>query len=224
MKPGDHLVTPRTGYTHHGLYLGHNEVIHYSGLASDMSSGPIEITTLDNFSQGKEIIVDTHLIRVYNHQESIERALSRLGEDEYDVLYNNCEHFVYWCIKNFQYSSQVEGRILAYIAYRAAMSKMTEQLIARYLIGGTITQALGSTVTASSLLSTTTTATSLVSSSAGTVAGLAASAGITSSTGAATAIAAGLTATTTAAPVIVAAAVGLGVGYGVKKLIDWIWD
>ncbi len=223
MKPGDHLVTPRTGYTHHGLYLGHNDVIHYSGLTSDMSSGPIEITTLDNFSQGKGVIIENHLIRVYNHQESIERSFSRLGENEYNVLHNNCEHFVYWCINGFQYSSQVEGRILAYIAYRATKSKMTEQLVARYLIRGTITQALGSTVTTSSLLTTATTATSLVSSSAGTVAGLAASAGMASSTGAATAIVAGLTATS-AAPVVVVAAVGLGVGYGVKKIIDWVWD
>ena len=221
MKPGDHLVTPRTGYTHHGLYIGHDDVIHYSGLANDMSSGPIEITTLDKFSQGKGVTVDTHLVRIFTHQESIERAFSRLGEDEYDVLHNNCEHFVYWCIKGFQYSSQVEGRILAYIAYRATLSTITEQLAAKYLIGSSIPSLLGSTMgstAASSLLSS-----SLVSSSAGTAAGLATGAGIASSTGAATAIAAGLTATS-AAPFVAAAAVGIGVGYGVKKVIDWLWD
>ena len=29
MQAGDHLVTFRMGYTHHGLYLGNKEVIHY---------------------------------------------------------------------------------------------------------------------------------------------------------------------------------------------------
>ncbi|HGY1053508.1 TPA: lecithin retinol acyltransferase family protein [Aeromonas salmonicida subsp. pectinolytica] len=29
--PGDHLVTARLGYTHHGLYVGGDLVIHYQG-------------------------------------------------------------------------------------------------------------------------------------------------------------------------------------------------
>ncbi|WP_439839782.1 lecithin retinol acyltransferase family protein [Aeromonas caviae] len=28
-QPGDHLVSPRAGYQHHGLYLGDHQVIHY---------------------------------------------------------------------------------------------------------------------------------------------------------------------------------------------------
>ncbi|MCG9053036.1 lecithin retinol acyltransferase family protein [Laribacter hongkongensis] len=30
MQRGDHLVTARTGYEHHGLYLGQGRVIHYT--------------------------------------------------------------------------------------------------------------------------------------------------------------------------------------------------
>jgi cell wall-associated NlpC family hydrolase len=30
-QSGDHLVSPRTGYQHHGLYLGDHQVIHYQG-------------------------------------------------------------------------------------------------------------------------------------------------------------------------------------------------
>ncbi len=43
---GDHLVTPRTVYTHHGLYVGDDSVIHYSGLANDNADGDIEIVSL----------------------------------------------------------------------------------------------------------------------------------------------------------------------------------
>lgn len=43
IKKGTHLVSNRGLYTHHGLYIGNNKVIHYSGLADGMESGPIEI-------------------------------------------------------------------------------------------------------------------------------------------------------------------------------------
>ena len=29
---GSHLVTPRRGYLHHGIYVGARKVVHYSGL------------------------------------------------------------------------------------------------------------------------------------------------------------------------------------------------
>jgi len=30
---GSHIVTPRLGYRHHGLYCGDGKVIHFSGMA-----------------------------------------------------------------------------------------------------------------------------------------------------------------------------------------------
>ena len=32
-----------------------------------------------------------------SQDEIIERAKSRLGERKYNALFNNCEHFAYWC-------------------------------------------------------------------------------------------------------------------------------
>ena len=52
MKFGDHLVSPRIGYSHHGIYIGDDQVIHYSGFANGISSGEIEISSLDEFSRG----------------------------------------------------------------------------------------------------------------------------------------------------------------------------
>ena len=50
-QPGDHLVSPRTGYQHHGLYLGDHQVIHYLGFSAGELSGQITITSLAEFCQ-----------------------------------------------------------------------------------------------------------------------------------------------------------------------------
>jgi Lecithin retinol acyltransferase len=34
-----HLVTPRTLYNHHGIYVGNGRVIHYAGLAHGLRRG-----------------------------------------------------------------------------------------------------------------------------------------------------------------------------------------
>jgi hypothetical protein len=44
----------------------------------------------------------------YSPQEIVLRARSRLGENEYHVLRNNCEHFCNWCISGRSRSTQVE--------------------------------------------------------------------------------------------------------------------
>lgn len=210
MKVGDHLVSPRIGYSHHGIYIGDGQVIHYSGFANGISSGEIEISSLDEFSRGNDINIKEHLIRTYDPEESVSRAFSRLGEDWYNVLLNNCEHFVTWCIVGIHSSSQVNS-LIANVASAAA---------AKSLLNGEVGR---QTATAIVNAASATAAKSVVSSSAGTVAGLAAGTGIASGTGATTAIVAGLTATS-AAPVVATVAVAVGVGYGVKKVIDWIWD
>ena len=38
----------------------------------------------------------------------IERARSRLGENRFRILTNNCEHFCAWVLRDERYSHQVE--------------------------------------------------------------------------------------------------------------------
>ena len=91
MQVGDHLVTPRTGYTHHGLYIGNQEVIHYEGkFGSD--SGRIAKVTLAEFCEAASCRVRDYPLRVYGRKESVERANQRLGEQDYNVILNNCAH------------------------------------------------------------------------------------------------------------------------------------
>ena len=107
LKAGDHLITERLGYTHHGIYLGKNKVIHYSGLAAGLRAGPVEVTDLIVFSQGKSTYVQQHESRKFSHRQTIKRARSRLSEDKYNLLLNNCEHFINWCIYGKASSPQV---------------------------------------------------------------------------------------------------------------------
>jgi len=124
LKAGDHLVTKRLGYTHHGIYLGRGKVIHYSGLANGLSAGPVEITSLDNFSQGKHTYVRSHGNRVFCRKQTIKRARSRLTEDKYNLLTNNCEHFIHWCIYGKARSEQVSHAAL-YLVTRSMLGGMS---------------------------------------------------------------------------------------------------
>ena len=210
MKRGDHLVTERTRYTHHGLYIGDNEVIHYAGLSNNMDKGKIEITSYEDFSQNKNTYIKTHFNRVYNEIESVTRAYSRLGEDEYNLVFNNCEHFVNWCIDGLARSEQVEIALKTLYDYIEEYWKENKDLISQQIIK----ENLKRDIVSSSIDKT------VISNSAGTVAGITtAASALTSGTVLGGAIVTGSVATV-AAPLAVAA----GVGYGVKKVIDWFWD
>jgi len=104
---GAHIFAPRTGYTHHGIYAGDDLVIHYSGLSDGLSAGPIEITTLDSFLGNQDPRVRNYNNPKYTGQRVVERARSRIGENNYDLQGNNCEHFCTWAVTGRSNSKQV---------------------------------------------------------------------------------------------------------------------
>lgn len=114
MEPpiGAHLVTPRPGYNHHGIYVGHDKVVHYAGLAGALRRGPVEEVSLADFSAGGAIWIAAGPPPKYVEQEAARRARSRLGEDCYRVLSNNCEHFCTWCLYGKSESEQVRAFML----------------------------------------------------------------------------------------------------------------
>jgi len=106
MARGDHIKAGRGIYSHHGIDLGDGRVIHYSGLADGLHGGPVAICSESDFARGRKI-------KVIHHRDAsppdvvIERALSRLNEDEYGVVRNNCEHFASWALTGRGRSRQV---------------------------------------------------------------------------------------------------------------------
>ena len=105
---GAHMVTPRRGYTHHGIYIGEGKVVQYAGLSWGLRRGPIEEVSLAQFARGRPLWIRLTGSHWYDAHEVLRRARSRLGEDHYSVLTNNCEHFCEWCIRGEHRSYQVD--------------------------------------------------------------------------------------------------------------------
>nr|WP_314901556.1 lecithin retinol acyltransferase family protein [uncultured Deefgea sp.] len=197
MEKGDHLISARTGYSHHGIYIGHDQVIHYSGSSfGEFQSGTIEIVDLETFCQGNGFTIQAYRFRFYCREESIERAQSRLGEDWYNVLLNNCEHFVTWCIQGIHHSNQITELIHA-----AALTKAVLQLS----LYSPVT--IAKSITAKSVLPAALASSLNVSTGAG-IATVALASG-----------AAGL-----AAPALGCIAAGAVIGFGVQRLASWFSD
>lgn len=103
MAKGDHIYVDCGGYTHHGIDCGDGTAIHYIG---EKLRGVISRTSMASFTSGKKVCVKDY--RSYDEPDIvIKRAESRLGEDKYDLLFNNCEHFASWCKAGKHQSEQV---------------------------------------------------------------------------------------------------------------------
>lgn len=214
MIKGDHLVSPRTGYDHHGLYVGDEKVIHYSGFSEFLNKGSIEITTLEKFENGHGSTVKKHIFSVFDAEERVKRAYSKIGEDSYNLLFNNCEHFVHWCFNDFNSSSQVNNTTVAVttIASKVIKNKTLESATTASLEQTAKTASKELVKSSASKVVTK----SLVSGTAGTAAGLTTGGAIASTAGLV-----GIASSTTVIVPVVTATVGY---YGVKKLFDWLLD
>jgi len=106
---GAHLVTLRSGFLHHGIYVGSGNVVHYAGLAGGLQRGPVEEVSLARFTRGRPVWVRSSAAARFDAHEVTRRARSRVGEDCYRLLSNNCEHFCEWCLHGEHRSYQVEA-------------------------------------------------------------------------------------------------------------------
>jgi len=89
-------------YEHHGIDCGDGTVIHYR-----KSSETIERTSMGIFSDGHKIYLRSYTTS-FTPDVVIRRAISRLGEQQYNLLFSNCEHLATWCKTGISESSQVQ--------------------------------------------------------------------------------------------------------------------
>jgi Lecithin retinol acyltransferase len=98
MARGDqiYVMRPLAGldslYQHHGIDCGDGTVIHYY----KPDGAEISRTSYETFAQGKPVYTKQYTTS-YVPDVVIDRAESRLGERQYNLLTNNCEHFATWC-------------------------------------------------------------------------------------------------------------------------------
>ena len=103
MAAADHLRVPRQHglFLHHGIDLGDGSVAHY------LEGREILRSPLAEFSRGQEVSVVSH-DQASPAGVTLRRAMSRIGEQNYNLLFNNCEHFANWCKTGRHRSGQVE--------------------------------------------------------------------------------------------------------------------
>ncbi|WP_043229835.1 lecithin retinol acyltransferase family protein [Pseudomonas sp. CF161] len=232
---GTHLVVGRGMYTHHGIYVGRKRVIHYSGMASGIDKGCIESTSLAAFCQDKKPRIRTYKKTYFSGPTICRRARSRLGEDQYNILFNNCEHFANWCVTNLHTSAQVEAatmRVGATLASQLFTRKAAEDAAkqavtslaakgttaaARNLIAGQATKTIAHQA-ARSLVGQT-----LARGAVGTATGLIGTGGVSGL--AATGLgAAGIASGAALAPAVATIALAAGAAYAAGRLWDWLMD
>ncbi|MCX5949747.1 MAG: lecithin retinol acyltransferase family protein, partial [Cyanobacteria bacterium] len=105
MAAADHLQAPRQHglFNHHGIDLGDGTVAHY------LEGREILRSPRQDFCRDQEITVVTYPTDSCSPAGvTLRRAMGRLGEQNYNLLFNNCEHFAHWCKTGRHRSSQVE--------------------------------------------------------------------------------------------------------------------
>lgn len=133
---GAHLVTPRFAYAHHGIYVGGGAVVHYAAFAKHWHRGPVEETSLPRFADRHPVWVRAGRPDGLQSAEIVRRARSRLGEDRYRFLSNNCEHFSEWCVNGEHRSPQVERLLAPLRCVSRALNDLLRLLRATPLRGG----------------------------------------------------------------------------------------
>ena len=106
MAAADHLQVPRQHglFHHHGIDLGDGTVAHY------LEGREILRSSIDDFRQEQPITVIEH-DPASAKGVTLRRAMSRIGEQNYNLLFNNCEHFATWCKTGRHRSGQIESAL-----------------------------------------------------------------------------------------------------------------
>ena len=102
---GDIIRVPMRFYHHYGIYVSDDEVIQF-GARDNTGTDPKDIrviaTDIAAFAEGQEV-ERAKLDREERHRRRktdaiVTYARGQLGRDGYDILHNNCEHFVNECV------------------------------------------------------------------------------------------------------------------------------
>ena len=111
---GDHIRVDRGLYNHHGIYVAVDEVIHFSSEDDDNLAGTdnkVLQTNLEGFLRGGKLEVkiytEEEIEDLYHVDAIIGWARACLGDEGYNLVFNNCEHFANYCTLGRHHSHQV---------------------------------------------------------------------------------------------------------------------
>ena len=116
-KRGDIIRIPVGAIFHYGIFVDNDTVVQFGpppGTSGYNDGKGIKVCTAspEEFSCGKIVEValldKDELKRRIPPEQTVNTALSRVGEGGYDLLHNNCEHFVNECVFGEKRSAQEE--------------------------------------------------------------------------------------------------------------------
>eukprot|EP01090_Pellita_catalonica_P020226 TRINITY_DN7134_c0_g1_i1.p1 TRINITY_DN7134_c0_g1~~TRINITY_DN7134_c0_g1_i1.p1 ORF type:complete len:171 (-),score=5.90 TRINITY_DN7134_c0_g1_i1:17-529(-) len=112
-KGGDHVYVWRSFlgvplYKHHGICVGHNEVIHYTG--SSKHTAFVQKTSLSEFCAGAPLQIMEHPGSELSAHNVVENALLMEGmfRGQYNLVSLNCEHIANFCTTGLPVSPQID--------------------------------------------------------------------------------------------------------------------
>lgn len=117
MKPGDHVMIDRGAYMHHGIFVGDGYVVHWTGDAEKKLTGvetPVIVMERVKEFGPKDLILVVEYdesIEILGLEDTISRALHKVGTTDYNLAFNNCEHFAVWCKTGLHESTQVDAAL-----------------------------------------------------------------------------------------------------------------
>ena len=108
---GEHIYVSRKlrTYSHHGIDCGDGTVIHFTGEPGFRKTGAsVARTPIADFAPSSRVRTRQH--RKHSATEVVvARAESQLEAKGYNIAFNNCEHFAYWCCTGVNKSRQVQN-------------------------------------------------------------------------------------------------------------------
>lgn len=116
LQKGNHIRVNYDKYYHHGIYIGNGEIVHFFGDDEfDIYSKNLTIkkTTFELFSNNKitelKIYTENETSLLLPKEEILKNAIDSIGQNNYDILFNNCEHFANFCTfgKRISYYQQL---------------------------------------------------------------------------------------------------------------------
>ena len=105
---GDHIYVKRRRqfYSHHGIYAGNGQVLHFKGAVREKQDPTVIISDMATFLNNGNLQRRSYDRRL-PHAETVQLARAHLAQKGYSLVFNNCEHFATYCATGKKKSTQV---------------------------------------------------------------------------------------------------------------------
>jgi len=91
---------------------------------------PIKIYRVENlYSGGALPFANINNYQIFSPEETVLRARKRIGEEEYNFVTKNCEHFALWCKTGVEESTQVTSGLVITSSISPLISPLLSPLL-----------------------------------------------------------------------------------------------